>query len=125
MRWRPPRSTRSDTLLPYTTLFRSGGGALGAFQAGVYEALIDLGVELDWVAGISIGAVNAAIIAGNERDQAVGKNRDIWEGVSSAPPMRPHPDRDRARECWQMAAGGRVVPVGGPGCVRPISDRAW
>jgi NTE family protein len=46
-------------------LLLQGGGALGAYQAGVYEALSEAGVQPDWVAGISIGAINAALIAGN------------------------------------------------------------
>jgi predicted acylesterase/phospholipase RssA len=48
-----------------TALLLQGGGALGAYQAGVYEALSEAGIHPDWVAGISIGAVNSAIIAGN------------------------------------------------------------
>ena len=69
----PRRAARAALPLPdIVVLVLQGGGALGAFQAGVYEALIELGIELDWVAGISIGAINAAIIAGNPRDEAVG-----------------------------------------------------
>ncbi|MFZ0723749.1 MAG: patatin-like phospholipase family protein, partial [Xanthobacteraceae bacterium] len=47
------------------SLVLQGGGALGAYQAGVYEALAERGIEPDWIAGMSIGAINAAIIAGN------------------------------------------------------------
>ena len=50
---------------PRRVLVLQGGGALGAYQAGVYDALSEVGAEPDWLAGISIGAVNAAIIAGN------------------------------------------------------------
>ena len=58
--WRPERCDRIALVL-------QGGGALGAYQAGVYEALHEAGIEPDWVAGVSIGAINAAIIAGNRR----------------------------------------------------------
>ena len=89
----PRRAARAALPLPdIVVLVLQGGGALGAFQAGVYEALIDLGIELDWVAGISIGAVNAAIIAGNPRDEAVAKMRGtgadlrvVGDGLAHAP----------------------------------------
>ncbi len=60
-----------------------GGGALGAYQAGVYEALAKAGHEPDWTAGISIGAINAAIIAGNAPGQRVERLRAFWDLVSS------------------------------------------
>ena len=51
-------------------LVLQGGGALGSYQAGAYQALCHFDFEPEWIAGISIGAINAAIIAGNERDRA-------------------------------------------------------
>jgi NTE family protein len=66
-------------------LVLQGGGALGAYQAGVYEALIDCDKQLDWVAGVSIGAINAAIIAGNAPEQRVAKLAEFWQLVSSGP----------------------------------------
>ena len=116
----PRRAARAALPLPdLVVLVLQGGGARGAFQAGVDEALIELGIELDWVAGISIGAVNAAIIAGNERDQAVGKMREFWEGVSSALPSLPTVDNDWAREWTHMAAAGQVAAFGVPGFFTP------
>ena len=56
--WRPERCDRIALVL-------QGGGALGAYQAGVYQAMHEAGVEPDWVSGVSIGAINSAIIAGN------------------------------------------------------------
>jgi hypothetical protein len=56
--WRPDRCDRVALVL-------QGGGALGAYQAGVYQALHEAGMEPDWVCGVSIGAINSAIIAGN------------------------------------------------------------
>lgn len=116
----PRRAVSAALPLPdLVVLVLQGGGALGAFQAGVYEALIELGIELDWVAGISIGAVNAAIIAGNERDQAVGKMREFWDGVSSALPALPMADNDLLREWTHLAAAGQVATFGVPGFFTP------
>ena len=64
-------------------LVLQGGGALGAYQAGAYEGLAAAGQEPDWVAGISIGAVNAALIAGNKPENRVKRLRSFWEKVSS------------------------------------------
>ena len=64
-------------------LVLQGGGALGAYQAGAYEELVEAGYLPSWVAGISIGAVNAAIIAGNPHKQRVERLRQFWNRVSS------------------------------------------
>ena len=66
-------------------LLLQGGGALGAYQAGVYEALAEADLRPDWVAGTSIGAINSAIIAGNTREGRVAKLREFWELVSRSP----------------------------------------
>ncbi len=116
----PRRAIPAALPLPdLVVLVLQGGGALGAFQAGVYEAMIELGIELDWVAGISIGAVNAAIIAGNPRDEAVRKLREFWDGVSSVLPSLPTADNDWAREWAHMAAAGQVAAFGVPGFFTP------
>lgn len=60
-------------------LVLQGGGALGAYQAGVYEALIESDNQLDWVAGVSIGAINAALIAGNAPAQRVARLAEFWQ----------------------------------------------
>ena len=69
-----------------TVLLLQGGGALGSYQAGVYQALAESDLHPDWVAGISIGAVNAALIAGNPKERRIEKLREFWEAVSAAPP---------------------------------------
>jgi NTE family protein len=76
---------RSQPPFDCIALLLQGGGALGAYQAGVYEALAEAGIAPDWVAGISIGSINAAIIAGNPPESRVGKLRDFWEGVTRSP----------------------------------------
>ncbi|MEA3122340.1 MAG: hypothetical protein QOH33_1918 [Paraburkholderia sp.] len=75
----PPRIA----LPPYETiaLVLQGGGALGAYQAGVYEGLHEAGICPDWIAGISIGALNTAIIAGNPPQERVAKLRKFWESI--------------------------------------------
>ena len=64
-------------------LVLQGGGALGAYQRGVYEALHDAGIEPDWFAGISIGAINGAILAGNAPGERLDKLRAFWERIST------------------------------------------
>jgi NTE family protein len=66
-------------------LMLQGGGALGAYQAGVYEALSEARLDPDWVAGISIGAINSALIAGNPPATRVEKLRRFWELVTATP----------------------------------------
>src|SRR5258708_11345517 len=66
-------------------LLLQGGGALGAYQAGVYGALAEAGIHPDWVAGISIGAINSALIAGNPPEARVDKLRQFWERVTDPP----------------------------------------
>ena len=84
-------------------LVLQGGGALGAYQAGVFEALAATGLEPEWVAGISIGAINAALIAGNPRERRVEALREFWRLVSSGPQM------DFGPLLWPLrAAQGRL-----------------
>src|SRR5246127_2771774 len=64
-------------------LVLQGGGALGSYQAGVYEALASSDYLPDWVAGISIGAINAAIIAGNAPENRLKCLRSFWEGITA------------------------------------------
>jgi NTE family protein len=85
-----PRSQLSTARrqLPFDciALLLQGGGALGAYQAGVYEALTEASIHPDWVAGISIGAINAAIIAGNAPENRVDRLREFWTQVTSTGP---------------------------------------
>ena len=68
-------------------LVLQGGGALGAYQAGVYEALHEAGVEPDWVIGTSIGAINGALIAGNTAENRIARLREFWERVEQSSPF--------------------------------------
>ncbi|WP_240046767.1 DUF3734 domain-containing protein [Paracraurococcus ruber] len=78
----PPRPASYDKKV---ALVLQGGGALGSYQAGVYEALAGSDYLPDWVAGISIGAINAAIIAGNAPERRVERLRQFWEGITAPP----------------------------------------
>ena len=83
-------STRGDEMksrLGQIVLVFQGGGALGAYQAGVYEALHEAGVEPDWLIGTSIGAINASIIAGNKPEERLAKLRDFWRRVEHSPAL--------------------------------------
>jgi NTE family protein len=68
-----------------TALVLQGGGALGSYQAGVYQGLAEGGIHPNWVAGISIGALNAAVIAGNPRERRVEQLRAFWEFICRQP----------------------------------------
>src|ERR1700742_4604414 len=65
-------------------LLLQGGGALGSYQAGVYSALAEAELQPDWVAGISIGAINGALIAGNAPERRVEQLRTFWEQITVA-----------------------------------------
>jgi NTE family protein len=81
-----PRHT--DTRTAPKALVLQGGGALGAYQAGVYEAVSGTPYQPHWIAGVSIGAINAALIAGNPLERRVERLREFWQLVSSAPAQR-------------------------------------
>ena len=85
-------------------LVLQGGGALGAFQGGVYQALAEANLTPDWVAGISIGAINAALIAGNAPEARVDKLRAFWEHVTT-PVIVNMPDIVKAFWTGDMARG--------------------
>lgn len=74
-------STRKASRYDTVALVLQGGGALGSYQAGVYEGMHEKGVRPDWVAGISIGSINAAIIAGSPPDERVERLRGFWESI--------------------------------------------
>src|SRR5215470_14561980 len=67
---------------PTVALMLQGGGALGAYHIGAYQALAEHDLHPDWMAGISIGAINAAIIAGNRPEQRVERLTALWEAIS-------------------------------------------
>src|SRR5258705_940322 len=82
-----PHLTTADRRLPFDciALLLQGGGALGSYQGGVYEALAEANLHPDWVAGISIGSINSALIAGNAPENRVAKLREFWEAITTGP----------------------------------------
>ena len=74
-----PKTDRGPTPIEQTVLVFQGGGALGAYQAGVYQALTEGGIEPDWVIGTSIGAINGTLIAGNTPGQRLARLQEFWQ----------------------------------------------
>ena len=99
-------------------LVLQGGGALGAYQAGAYEALAEAGLEPEWVAGISIGAINGAIIAGNRPEDRVEKLREFWEGISDGVETTPLGGTN-VRVALNEFNAARVATFGVPGFFSP------
>jgi NTE family protein len=104
-------------------LILQGGGALGAYQAGVYQALAEANLHPDWVAGISIGAINSALIAGNPPKRRVERLRAFWETVSAQPFGVPYlalegRDEFTHRLVNQVSSLGALVG-GAPGFFQP------
>jgi NTE family protein len=96
-------------------LVLQGGGALGAYQAGVYESLRAAGYEPGWVAGISIGGINAAIIAGNPPERRIDRLREFWEQVTSAFAVPSLMDGDAERPIFTIISSAWAAAFGVPG----------
>lgn len=115
-----PRPRAAPLPLPnQVALVLQGGGALGSYQAGVYEALAEAAIDVDWVAGISIGAVNAAIIAGNPPERRVERLRAFWDRMTSQLPSFPIWPDDRMREAVHEWSAYFVAAFGVPGFFGP------
>jgi len=97
-----------------TILALQGGGALGAYQAGVYEGLAEAGLMPTWVVGISIGSINAAIIAGNPPERRVERLRTFWDRVSSYAPLTPPAWLDVIRPALNNLSAVAVMSFGIP-----------
>jgi NTE family protein len=106
--------TNATFARPHVALVLQGGGALGAYQAGVYQALHEHNMTPDWVVGTSIGAINAAIIAGNPRETRLSRLRAFWDrmGQADALDMQKIPDATRQLNIWlaTMETYARGVP---------------
>ncbi len=101
-------------------LVLQGGGALGSYQAGAYQALCHYDFRPDWIAGISIGAINAAIIAGNEPSERVDKLKEFWETVSSPTSwVVPIARGERERSLFNETSAALVATFGAPGFFTP------
>ncbi len=103
----------------HSVLVLQGGGSLGAYQAGVYEGMAEQGIAPDWVAGVSIGAINAALIAGNTPERRVGRMRAFWDEVSSQIPIEIPAFLDTFRVAFNRVSATAVTMFGVPGFFRP------
>jgi NTE family protein len=100
-------------------LVLQGGGALGSYQAGAFQALCAASFEPEWVAGISIGAINAAIIAGNEARHRVERLKEFWEMVSASVSWNPMLNGDRSRSLFNETSAALIATFGVPGFFTP------
>ncbi|MGA9657993.1 MAG: patatin-like phospholipase family protein [Asticcacaulis sp.] len=123
-----PAETRKTLNLPYdqTVLVLQGGGALGAYQAGAYEVLHNNGVEPDWVAGISIGAINAAIIAGNAPEDRLTHLHGFWDEIGIAMPGEGLASRTGVSDfSFRQLSGAWSLMAGVKGFFRPWFFLPW
>jgi NTE family protein len=100
-------------------LLLQGGGALGAYHGGVFEGIAEAGFAPDWVVGISIGAINAALIAGNPPQRRVERLHEFWHRVSAQAPFVLPPVMDFARPTMNRMAAASAMFFGIPGFFRP------
>jgi NTE family protein len=98
---------------PRVALVLQGGGALGSYQAGVYEGLARAGIHPNWVAGISIGALNCAIIAGNPPEKRVEMLQGFWDTICSPPvvPKNLTPNPANAFDLWMSPWGDMLKGI--------------
>lgn len=117
-----PEGLHGEQVIPLpetVALVLQGGGALGSYQAGVYEALAAQDIRIDWVAGISIGAINSAIIAGNPSETAWERLREFWEVITSSSPNFVFADTSYWRRLNHNMGAFAAATTGVPGFYRP------
>jgi NTE family protein len=103
----------------HTVLVLQGGGALGAYQAGVYEGMHEEGFAPDWITGVSIGAINAALIAGNPPEKRLERLREFWDRVSSGLPLVAPALLDPVRIAVNRLSAATAATFGVPGFFAP------
>src|SRR4051794_38919274 len=127
-----PRRLTARPPFECIALVLQGGGALGSYQAGVYEALAEADLHPDWVAGISIGAINSAIIAGNAPAERVPKLRAFWEEITANPLLdwavagdALTPKGDLARSIFNQMSATWALLVGAAGFFALRQPAPW
>ena len=130
--WQGQRSSGKD-LPGQVVLVLQGGGALGSYQAGVYQALYEAGIEPDWIIGTSIGAINASLIAGNEPQDRLPRLKDFWKRMEQNPIWsfrNAFPGFNKKMSYWSTVTNGipgffRPNPLAHAGDSYPLgADRA-
>jgi NTE family protein len=102
-----------------------GGGALGAYQAGAYEAMHKEGIRPQWIAGISIGAINSAIIAGSPEDKRIENLRTFWSMVTSGPQSIPFGEEPLLRRWFNEYSAISAATLGVKGFYTPRFSRPF
>ena len=115
---RPERCDRIALVL-------QGGGALGAYQAGVYQALHEAGLDPDWISGVSIGGINAAIIAGNPLEQRLEALSEFWRRITDRTLWLAAPDGDIFRQWRNAFSAMTTLFQGQPGFFEPHTINPW
>src|SRR5882757_4953860 len=116
--WRPDGCDRIALVL-------QGGGALGAYQAGVYQALHEADIEPDWVSGVSIGAINSAIIAGNPPRKRLAALQEFWHRITDRKIWHYTPDGDVFRKARNATSNWLTTTLGQPGFFTPHQTNPW
>ncbi|MBX9709579.1 MAG: DUF3734 domain-containing protein, partial [Xanthobacteraceae bacterium] len=98
---------------------------LGAYQAGVYQALHEEGMEPDWVCGVSIGAINSSIIAGNPPEKRLERLRTFWERITARKVWHYTPDGDVYRKARNLTSSYLTTTLGQPGFFKPHDVNPW
>src|SRR5690349_22637764 len=121
----PSQDARQRCDFERIALLLQGGGALGSYQAGVYQALAEANLHPTWVVGISIGAINSALIAGNPPERRVERLREFWRRMSiySASPLGAL--LDPLRPAANYMAAMSAVAFGVPGFFTPRIPPPW
>lgn len=119
-----PSTTNSQSQSPFgphenNVLVLQGGGALGAYQAGVFDAMHQQGISPNWVAGVSIGAINAALIAGNLPEHRLPRLKTFWDRVSERSTCLPETSYPSLRRGQNLLHAASTILLGIPGFFQP------
>src|SRR6202158_5264147 len=118
------KAPRPKRKYDYIVLVLQGGGALGAYQAGVFEGMAKAGLAPNWVAGVSIGAINGALNVGNEVGHRTERLREFWDLVSSGIPASAPPFLDPWHSAFNRTSALLSATFGVPGFYTPRVPQA-
>lgn len=106
-------------------LVLQGGGALGAYQAGAFQALAEAGLQPEWVAGVSIGAINGSLIAGNPPEKRVERLHAFWSGITAPTALWPRVQLEAGQRLERNVGALAALLFGQPGFFRPRLPLEW